>query len=170
MRDFAAWIDFPMNKVSDKVKELQQLVGSFNLTCPAKRCSRWGEWRAKAASEVMCNQGEINFLFVRDGQALPSSFNSISFLSDTGTTEPMFIIKITKCTAEGTSRKCTNTCNLHGLNFCRGLHGKGYKEVSSCTHLSTLDRLSPSSYREAAAMGTPRPCNRSRTAGTSGYS
>lgn len=43
-------------------------------------------------------------------------------------------------------------------------------EVSSCTHLSTLDRLSPSSYREAAAMGTPRPRNRSRTSGTSGYS
>lgn len=34
VRDFAAWIDFPMNKVSGKVKELQQLVGSFNLTCP----------------------------------------------------------------------------------------------------------------------------------------
>lgn len=47
---------------------------------------------------------------------------------------------------------------------------KGYTEVSSCTHLSTLDRLSPSSYREAAAMGTPRPRNRSRTSGTSGYS
>lgn len=58
-----------MNKVSDKVKELQQLVGSFNLTCPTKRYSRWGEWRAKASSEVTCNQGEINFLFVRDGQA-----------------------------------------------------------------------------------------------------
>ena len=50
------------------------------------------------------------------------------------------------------------------------LQPNGYTEVSSCTHLSTLDRLSPSSYREAAAMGTPRPRNRSRTAGTSGYS
>lgn len=38
--DLAAWVDFLMNKVSDKVKELQELVGPFNLTCPAKKYRR----------------------------------------------------------------------------------------------------------------------------------
>jgi hypothetical protein len=44
---------------------------------------------------------------------------------------------------------------------------------SALVHISfSVSRIvaSPPSYREAAAMGTPRPCNRSRTAGTSGYS
>lgn len=32
--NLAAWIDFPMKKVPDKPKELQELVGPFHLTCP----------------------------------------------------------------------------------------------------------------------------------------
>jgi len=39
--DLAAWIDFPMSKVSVKVKELQKLVGPFDLPCPARRCHSW---------------------------------------------------------------------------------------------------------------------------------
>ena len=65
------------------------------------------------------------------------------------------------------SKNIYTPANLHRLNFCsQGVT----REVSSCMHLSALDRLSRSSYREAAATGTPKPCNRSRTLGTSGYS
>lgn len=39
--NLAAWIDFPMSKVSDKAKELQQLVGPFYLTRPANECNAW---------------------------------------------------------------------------------------------------------------------------------
>lgn len=42
--DFAAWVDFPLNKVFAKVKELQELVGPLYLTCPRSS----GDRHAKA--------------------------------------------------------------------------------------------------------------------------
>lgn len=120
MRDFAAWIDFPMNKVSDKVKELQQLVGSFNLTCPTKRYSRWGEWPLggpRLQVKLCVTRGKSTSCLSGMGKHLPSSFNSISFLSDTGTTEPMFI-KLQNAQQRVQFENVQILANLHSLNFC----------------------------------------------------